>query len=168
VRLSVVNVSNNYLTTFSVVALTVNVVSSARFPSPEWVEAYCRALNESPEYRRAGRGWVWPILFIATDLPEDLRSIYTSNNPGFLLDLYDGECRGYRFFDDALKADAPFIISARFSDWVDIILGKESPVSALIRRKLVLRKGDMAAVLRYASAAIEMVKAAQRVGGVTS
>ncbi len=143
-------------------------MSPARFPSPEWAEAYCRALNESPEYRRAGRGWVWPILFIATDLPEDLRSIYPSNNPGFLLDLYDGECRGYKFFDDASKADAPFIISARFGDWVDIILGRESPVSALIRRKLVLRKGDMAAVLRYASAAIEMVKAAQRVGGVTS
>ena len=142
-------------------------MTSARFPSPEWAEAYCKALNESPEYRRAGRGWVWPILFIATDLPEDLRRIYPAGSPGFIVDLYDGECRGYTFFPDASKADAPFIIPARFSDWVDIIQGRESPVSALIRRKLVLRKGDMAAVLRYASAAIEMVKVAQRVGGVT-
>jgi len=141
---------------------------SIRFPSPEWAEAYCKALNESPEYRRTGKGWVWPILFVATDLPEDLRRLYPSDNPGFILDLYDGECRGFRFFEDSLKADAPFIIIAKFSDWIDVIRGRESPVSALIRRKLVLRKGDMVAVLRYASAAIEMVRVAQRVGGVTS
>jgi len=80
--------------------------------------------------------------------------------------LYNGECRGVKFYDDASKADAPFIIVARYADWVDVIAGRESPVSALVRRKLVLKKGDMAAVLRYASAAIEMVKVAQRVGGV--
>lgn len=141
-------------------------MSTPVFPSPEWVERYCGALNESQEYRRAGRGWVWPILFIATNLPEDLKRLYPSGNPGFLLDLYDGECRGFRFFEDATIADAPFIIVAKYSDWLDIILGKESPVSAILKRKLILKKGDIAAVLRYASAAIEMVGAAQRVGGM--
>jgi len=136
------------------------------FPSPEWAEAYCRALSSSEEYRRLGRGWVWPILFVATDLPEDLRFLYPSNSPGFILDLYNGECRSVRFYDDASKVDAPFIIVARYADWVDVIAGRESPVSALVKRKLILKKGDMAAVLRYASAAIEMVKVAQRVGGV--
>ncbi len=137
-----------------------------KFPSSQWAEAYCKALNESSEYRRAGKGWVWPILFVVTDLPDDLRNMYPSNNPGFILDLYDGTCRGFKFFDDSSKADAPFVIVAKFNDWLDVIQGRESPVSALIKRKLVLRKGDMAAVLRYASAAIEMVKVAQRVGGV--
>jgi putative sterol carrier protein len=142
------------------------IMSSIIFPSPEWAEAYCRALNESTEYRRAGKGWVWQILFTVTDLPEDLRRLYPSGNPGFILDLYDGECKGFKFYEDSSKADAPFIISAKFVDWLDVIRGRESPVSALIKRKLILRKGDMAAVLRYAGAAIEMVKVAQRVGGV--
>ncbi len=136
------------------------------FPSREWAEAYCKALNESPEYRRLGKGWVWPILFVVTSLPPELRARYPSGSPGFIADLYDGECRGVRFFDDASGVDAPFILSAKYSDWLDIIAGRESPVSAIVKRKLVLKKGDMAAVLRYASAAMEMVRAAQRVGGV--
>ncbi len=145
----------------------VNVLSSnTLFPSREWAESYCKALNESPEYKRLGRGWVWPILFIVTDLPPDLRARYPSGTPGFIADLYNGECRGVEFYDDASSVDAPFIITAKYSDWLDVIAGKESPVSAIVKRKLILKKGDMAAVLRYASAAMEMVRAAQRAGGV--
>ena len=141
-------------------------MSSILFPSREWADSYCRALNESPEYKRLGKGWVWPILFIVTELPPSLRAQYPSGTPGFIADLYNGECRGVRFYEDASSVDAPFIITARYSDWLDVIAGKESPVSAIVKRKLVLKKGDMAAVLRYAAAAMEMVKAAQRVGGV--
>jgi hypothetical protein len=100
--------------------------SGITFPSSEWAEAYCRALNESPDYRRLGRGWVWPILFIVTELPDELKSRYPSGSPGFLIDLYDGVCRGVRFYDDTSGVDAPFIISAKFRDWVDVIMGRES------------------------------------------
>ncbi|MEM0044417.1 MAG: SCP2 sterol-binding domain-containing protein [Sulfolobales archaeon] len=124
--------------------------SSIVFPSREWAEEYCRVLNESSEYRDLGRGWVWPILFIVTELPPDLRSQYPSGNPGFIADLYNGECRGVKFYDDASSVDAPFILSARYRDWLDILSGRETPVSAMLKRKLILRKGDMAAVLRYA------------------
>jgi putative sterol carrier protein len=141
-------------------------LSTFIFPSPEWAKKFCEALNNSKEYREAGRGWVWPILFITTDLPENLRNLYPSDKPGFILDLYNGECRESRFFEDSSKADAPFVIIARFRDWVDVIQGRESPLSAFLKRKLVLVKGDMSAILRYVNAAIEMVKTAQSVGGV--
>lgn len=141
-------------------------MNSIIFPSSEWVDAYCKALNESQDYKRLGRGWVWPILFIIADLPQNLRTQYPSGSVGFIIDLYNGECRNSRFLEDISNADAPFIISAKYSDWLDILAGRESPVSALLKRKLILRKGDMSIVLRYASAAVEMVRVAQRLGGV--
>jgi len=135
-----------------------------RFPSPEWARAYCEELNKSESYRRSARGWEWPILFKVRDLPEDLKSLYPSGSPGFVLDLYNGECRSVEWFDDSSRADAPYILSARYRDWVDVIEGRVNPVAAIMRRKLVLEKGSMSVILRYPLAALEMVKAAQRVG----
>jgi putative sterol carrier protein len=135
-----------------------------RFPSKEWAEKFCEELNRSQTYRNAGRGWVWPILFKVKDLPEELKSQFPSGSPGFLLDLNNGECRGVQWFDDASQADAPFILTATFKDWLEIIQGKINPVTAIVRRKLVLEKGSVSTVMRYPVAALEMVKAAQRVG----
>ncbi len=133
------------------------------FPSPQWAEKYCMELNRSQQYRSAARGWVWPILFIATDLPEELKSMYPSGKPGFILDLYNGECRGYRFYSDASQASAPFVLTARYSDWIDIISGKTNPILALMKGKIRVSRGQMGLIVRYANAAVEMVKAAQRV-----
>lgn len=135
------------------------------FPSREWAEEFCRALNESEGYRRSGRGWVWPILFVVTELPEELAAEAPSPSPGFVLHLENGACKGVEWVEDATRADAPFIISARFRDWLDVIEGRVNPVVALMRRKLVLKKGDFAAILRYPGAAIEMVRVAQRITG---
>lgn len=135
------------------------------FLSQEWAERYCASLNSSPEYRRLGRGWVYPIVFAVTDLPEELRSSFPSGSPGFFIDLYDGTCRGASFHEDIAGLSAPFVISGKYSDWLDVLSGRESPISAIVKRKLVIKKGDMGLVLRYASAAIEMVKVAQQVGG---
>jgi len=127
-----------------------------KFPSREWAEEYCRALNESESYRRSARGWVWPILFkVETE---------EGPSPGFVLKLNNGTCEGAEWYDDSSKADAPYILSATLRDWLDIIQGKVNPVAAIVRRQLKLEKGDMATIMRYPLAALEMVKAAQRVG----
>ena len=135
-----------------------------RFPSPEWAEKYCEELNKSETYKRAGRGWEWPILFKVKDLPEDLKQLYPSGSPGFVLDLYNGECRGVKWYDDASEADAPYILAATFNDWLDVIRGKVNPIAAIVRRKLVLEKGSVSVIMRFPVAALEMVRAAQRVG----
>lgn len=127
-----------------------------KFPSKEWAEGYCKALNESESYRRSAGGWVWPILF-KVEAGE-------GPSPGFTLKLNNGACEGVEWYDDASKADAPFILSATLRDWLDIIQGKVNPVTAIVRRQLKLEKGDMGTIMRYPLAALEMVKAAQRVG----
>ncbi len=134
------------------------------FPSEEWAKAFCKAINESESYRRSAKGWVWPILFKVTDLPDDLLAKYPSGSPGMKVDLENGVCKGVEWYDDSSEGDAPYIISAKYSDWIDVINGKVNPVTAFVRRKLKLEKGSFATILRYSMAAVEMVKCAQKVG----
>ncbi len=134
------------------------------FPSPEWAEAYCRALNESESYRKAAATWrAGSILFIVRELPEQLKSRYGSDSVGFILDLHEGVCRGARWTTEPDPAMAPFVISARYRDWVDVVTGKVHPVTALMTMKLRVEKGDIGVLLRYAQAAIAMVEAAKNV-----
>ncbi|MCE4625800.1 MAG: SCP2 sterol-binding domain-containing protein [Desulfurococcales archaeon] len=126
-----------------------------KFPSKEWAEAYCRELNSSPGYRRSGKGWLWPILFVVK-YPDGRKQ-------GFILKLENGECKGVEWYDDASKADAPYVLEATLDDWLDVISGKVNPLMAIMRRKLVLAKGNYSTLMRFPVAALEMVKAAQRV-----
>jgi putative sterol carrier protein len=126
-----------------------------RFPSREWAEEYCRALNENQNYKRAGKGWVWPILF-RVESQEEV-------SPGFVLYLENGECKKVEWYDDSSKADAPYVLSATLDDWLDIIRGKTNPLTAIVRRKLKLVKGNYSVIMRYPIAALEMVKSAQKV-----
>ncbi len=135
-----------------------------KFPSKEWAEDYCKSLNNHEPYKKAAKGWVWPILFKVKDLPEELRKDYPSGQPGFILKLNNGDCEGVEWYDDASKADAPFILVASYEDWLDIIRGNLNPLTAILRRKLIIEKGEYSTIMRYPIAALEMVKAAQAVG----
>ncbi len=126
-----------------------------KFPSKEWAEEYCKALNESEGYKRSARGWVWPILFKVESSEGP--------SPGFVLKLNNGTCEGVEWYDDSSKAEAPYVLSATLKDWLDIIQGKVNPVTAIVRRQLKVEKGDFATIMRYPLAALEMVKAAQKV-----
>ena len=133
------------------------------FPSREWAEEFCRALNESPSYRSSGQGWVWPILFKVRTRPGEPPGLFP-REPGFVLELENGECKGVAWHDDARGVEAPFVISAGYRDWRDVIEGRVNPMMAILRRKLVVEKGDVSILLRYPKAALDMVAAAQRVG----
>ncbi len=133
-----------------------------RFPSREWAIEYCKSLNNNERYKKAGKGWTWPILFIVEDIPDDIGQ-GVSGRPGFILYLENGECKKVEWFDDAEGVEAPYVLSAKYSDWLDIIDGKLNPLTAIIRRKLKLVKGDYGTIMRFPIAALEMVKSAQLV-----
>ena len=126
-----------------------------RFPSREWAEEFCRQLNSSQGYRRSARGWVWPMLFKIV--------LEGGESKGLVARLNNGVCEGVEWYEDASEADAPFILSGTLRDWLDVIEGKVGPIMAITRGKLKLEKGDVKKILRYPLAALEMVKAAQRV-----
>lgn len=133
------------------------------FPSLEWAEEFCKKVNESEEYRRSAKGWVWPILFTVERLPDDLKDRY-GDWAGIYVELKDGECLGVKFVTEKGSVDAPFVITGSYQDWMDVIKKGMNPVNAMVRRKIRLVKGNFSTILRFPKAAIELVNIAKEVG----
>lgn len=128
------------------------------FPSREFAEKLCVEINASEAYKRYARGWKWPILFKLLTPPPG-----SKNLPGFILDLYEGECRGYEWFDDAVQAMADYVLSAPYEVWLEVIEGRLHPIRAILQRRIKLERGSYTVLARYSQAATEIVRAAQRV-----
>jgi putative sterol carrier protein len=134
------------------------------FPSKEWAEAFCKELNKNEKYGRAAKTWEGDILFVVTDLPEEISSKFGGRKTlAFKLDLWHGECRGMEWYEDPETAEAAYVLEAKFDDWIKIIEGKLGPIPAMTARKLKVKKGSLATIMRYTMAALEMVKTAQQV-----
>jgi putative sterol carrier protein len=127
------------------------------FPSREWVNRYCSELTNSEDYNKAGKGWKDPILF---KVNEEAGLQFEVSR--FILKLMDGKCTSVEFPLNESQAIAPFIIEASYDNWKKVIEGKINPTQAMLTGQLKV-KGNMALLLRYSTAAIAMVKAAQRV-----
>lgn len=131
---------------------------SLLFPSEEWVKEYCKRLCESPDYNKTGKGWKDPIKFKMIELGELKNSMpYDS----FILYLQEGKCGGSEMVTDPTKT-APFELTATYTNWKKIIGGKINPTTAMLTGQMKV-KGNIALLLRYASAAIAMVKTAQTI-----
>lgn len=128
------------------------------FPSEEWVVEYCKRLKESPDYNKAGKGWKDPILFKMVDV-ESLKEKPSFDS--FILYLKDGICENCEMVKDPSKT-APFKLTATYANWKKIIDGKVNPTQAMLTGQMKV-EGNMALLLRYASAAIAMVKVAQSI-----
>ncbi|MCE4616177.1 MAG: SCP2 sterol-binding domain-containing protein [Aeropyrum sp.] len=124
------------------------------FPSEEFARRLCEELNKNERYRRAARGWRWPILF-RVEGPQA--------SVGFILDLHEGECRGYKWLEDASHAQADYILAAPLEVWLDVISGKAHPMKALLARRIKLEKGSYSTIARYTIAALEITKSAKKV-----
>ncbi|MFP3161336.1 MAG: SCP2 sterol-binding domain-containing protein [Vulcanisaeta sp.] len=142
------------------------------FPSPQWAEAFCKALNENPEYREAAKDWVWDVVFVATNVPSTVvnaiaqlmgLSGVTSNAGAMKFKLRNGACQGSEFYIDASKADADYILEADYSLWKDLIQGKVDPVGAILSRKIRVKKGSFLTLVQFSSAAIKMTNTAMKV-----
>jgi|YelNatPaOPRAMG01_1025707.scaffolds.fasta_scaffold01178_10 putative sterol carrier protein len=128
------------------------------FPSEDWVKEYCKRLSESPDYNKSGKGWKEPIMFRMTEM-ENLKDKPPYNS--FILNLRDGKCEGSEIVLDQSKS-APFKLTATYSNWKKIIGGKINPTQAMLTGQMKV-EGNIAVLLRYASAAIAMVKTAQSI-----
>ncbi|ADW22285.1 SCP2 sterol-binding domain-containing protein [Thermus scotoductus] len=127
--------------------------------SEEWAKAYGEALNANEAYRQAAATWEGALILAveadpALGLPEK-RGIY--------LDLYHGQCREARMATPQDYEQAPYVISADARTWKEITEGILDPISALMRGKLKLEKGDMAALAGYMMAALELTNTAKKV-----
>jgi putative sterol carrier protein len=135
---------------------------STLFPTKDWAENYARAINETEEYQESGKGWLWDIAFMITELPESVRSIVKRDSVAFILELRDGRCNSVTWVERQEDMRAPFTVSAKYSTWLRVIRGELGPTQAMLTGQLKV-KGDISKILRYSAAAVAMVKAAQKV-----
>jgi len=134
-------------------------VATHAFPSPEWVAAYGAAINTSEEYRTASTEWTHGSVALvmpaqpAIGLPEDL---------GIWLDLERGVCRGARLVTRQEAQQAPFVLTAEYRYWKQIIKKELGPIAGIMQRKVAL-VGSLPIVVRFIKSAEALVDAATRV-----
>jgi len=128
-----------------------------KFGTPEWAEAYRKAINENANYKDAAGpegfppdGWEGDFLFIiepSGNLDHEIR---------MFVGLYHGECTGARIVEEEEEVDTEYVYSGPYDAWVQVIKKELDPIRGLLAGKFKL-KGDMAKVLRATRAAQELV-----------
>lgn len=128
-----------------------------KFGTPEWAEAYRKAINENQNYKDAAGpegfppdGWEGDFLFIiepSGNLDHEIR---------MFVGLYHGECTEARILEEGEEVNAEYIYSGPYDAWVQVLKKELDPIRGLLAGKFKL-KGDMAKVLRATRAAQELV-----------
>ena len=134
-----------------------------KFPSKEWAEAFCQALNNSKEYQSAASKWEGDIVFLATKIPPE---VGVGEVAAMKFYLKHGKCLGAEAYtgQEIRQADAPYVLEAEYKTWLEVIGGRLQPIPAMVLGKIKVKKGSFAVLAQYASAALAMIKAAQQVG----
>ena len=129
------------------------------FPSTDWVAAYGAAINGSDDYRTASTEWTHGAVALvlpaapAIGVPEDV---------AILLDLDRGVCRSATLVPRPDAQQAPFILTAEYRFWKQIIKKELGPIAGIMQRKVALQ-GSLPIVVRFIKSAEALVDAATRV-----
>jgi putative sterol carrier protein len=129
------------------------------FPSAAWVAAYESAINASDDYRNASTEWTHGS--VALVLPAQ-PAIGVSDDVGIWLDLDRGVCRGARLVSRAEAQQAPFVLTAEYRYWKQILKKELGPIAGIMQRKVAL-VGSLPIVVRFIKSAEALVDAATRV-----
>ena len=124
-----------------------------------WVKCWADKLSASDAYRTAASTWEGDIVVVME--PDD--SMGVADWQSVYLDLWHGDCREARVATQQDEQEAAYVISASAVSWKEILEGSLDPIMALMRGRLSLKKGNLASLLPYTSAAKELVVAAREV-----
>jgi putative sterol carrier protein len=108
------------------------------FPSKEWIEEYCKKLNESAEYNRSASKWKGDFIFVVEK---------GSNKRIYYMDLWHGTCRKALELNDETEIKAEFILRGNYDVWKQLCIGKLDITKALVNGKIKL-KGSLPKLLR--------------------
>lgn len=129
------------------------------FPSAEWVAAYGAAINASDAYREASSAWTHgPVALV---VEPDLAGA-APERVAIWLDLDRGLCREAKLVSPAEADAAPFVLTAVYARWKEIIRKQLGPIAGIMQRKVALR-GSLPIVVRFMKSAEALVDAATTV-----
>ena len=126
----------------------------AKFPTPEWTQAFMEKLNNDAQYAEIARNWEGDICFAI----EPERKVTT---PLWIyLDLWHGKCRQAIFQDKPLDKKPAFTLSASYGNFVKVLRGDIHPMQAMMTRKLQVQ-GNMSVIMRNVPAVLDFVRCAR-------
>ena len=117
-----------------------------KYMSPEWAVEYCKVLNESAAYNKAGAKWEGDFIFEINEEDGSTTRLY--------LDLWHGKCRGAKAVGP--ETDAAFVMSAPYATWKAVAEKELDPIRGLLGGQFKLQ-GDMAVIMKFTDAAVAMV-----------
>lgn len=121
-----------------------------------WAEAWADELKSSDAYRQAAAKWEGSLVI-------EMAADGDGSGPAVFLDLWHGDCRGARLSGGDERETADFLISGSAEAWERILAGQLEPIFGLMSGKLKLRRGSLAKLTPFLTAAQELVRAAGRV-----
>jgi len=128
----------------------------------EWAKAYGEMIRASDAYNKAAATWEWPMVFRVVKDP----SVGLHEDRAVYLDLWHGDCREARPAKAADFDSAPYVVSGDVFTWKQVFDQKLDPLGGIMRGRLKLDKGQMAALAGYVLAAKHLVGAATKVDTV--
>lgn len=127
------------------------------YPSEGWVKALQETLNKSKEYEKAAKRWKGALITEILEEPGKLeKPVYLYVNPveGKIIEAMELKSRE--------EKDAPYVMSAKYSVWKDIIQGKYDGTAAIMKGKMKL-KGNMQEMMKNVAASQIMMKEMKKI-----
>lgn len=126
------------------------------FPSAEWVNAYKDAINANAAYKTAGKDWTHGVVAMVVKADPALG---IADDTAMWLDVHQGECRDCKLMPASeAEAAAPFVVSAPYAQWKQVIKREIDPTKALMQGRLKLTKGHMPTMVKYVNASKQLVE----------
>ncbi|ADG05797.1 SCP2 sterol-binding domain-containing protein [Kyrpidia tusciae] len=122
----------------------------------EWAQQWGERLNQSVQYRQSAQTWEWPLVLVMEQDP----SVGLAEDRAVYLDLWHGECREARVATPEDQETAPYVISADPYTWKQVLDRELEPITAIMRGRLKLTKGNMSTLSGYVIAAKYLVETA--------
>jgi len=118
-----------------------------------WAKEFCEALNNSPEYEAAAKGW--GIDFDGAILMRMTHSGEMEFDAGAFVDLKDGKCLGINVIGPEDEPPRPpgLVLEGPMLLWKKLAFKELEPIQTIMKGELKV-EGDMALVMRYAQAAM--------------
>ena len=129
------------------------------FPSPEWVRAYRDAINASASYREASAAWTHGAVAMIVNAQAD---IGLPQAVGVWLDLDRGTCREAKVVTPAEASTAPFVLTADYARWKQVLRKELGPIAGIMQRKIALQ-GSLPIVVKFIKSAEALVETATTV-----
>jgi putative sterol carrier protein len=128
-----------------------------RFPTPEWLEALCKKLNDDGRYSHVARNWEGDLVF---DISPDSRL----PSPIIMyLDLWHGKCRSAEYNPAPATHAAPrFKLRSEYGNFASILAGRLDPMTAMLTNKLRV-EGSLGYMMRNVPTVLDFVRCAREI-----